>query len=142
MEQMRADQSKPIPRFGVINLAGYGLPLGAVGQNLLIGSGFPRVSSAMVLIYLFIPWFLVHVISFCRQAPCGPRRFYQILIVAMSWYAVNTFVAEASCFAFAVSPPRYSVAIPQLMIVCGLAISFPVLIRAVRRIRQYEVSLP
>ena len=141
MNRIGAGRSKLIPRFGLINVAGYGLALGSVGQALLIVLGFPKVPFWMLYVPLLIPWLLVHVISFSRAAPCGPRRFYQILLVAMSWYAINTLVAEVSYFALEVAPPRYPVAIPRLLIICGGAISFPVLIRAVRGIRRYELSL-
>jgi hypothetical protein len=46
----------------------------------------------------------VYTISFCRQAPFGPRRFRHCLIFAMCWYSVATTLAEALHFLVQPSP--------------------------------------
>jgi hypothetical protein len=138
---MRTEQKKLVPSLGMINISSFGLWVGSVGQALLLTSSFPAVPLWVVYIPLLGPWILVFVLSFCQVAPCGPRRFYQILMAAMCWYVFNTLVAElAHLPRGAVEPPNYPIGVPHLIILAG-AISFVVLIRAVIQIRRYELSL-
>jgi hypothetical protein len=130
-----------ISSLGFINVAGYGLAFGSIGQALLLAPRFPKLPFWMIYLLLLTPWLIIHAASFCSVAPCGPRRFHQILTVAVSWYALNTLLAELLHVSrSSIPPPKYPAAIPHL-IICGGAISFAVLIRAVIEIRRYELSL-
>jgi hypothetical protein len=127
---------------GRINIAGFALAAGAVGQNLLLGQLVDRGPSWLIFASLFGPWLLVYVISFCRVAPCGPGRFAQILIFAMAWYSVNTFVCELVWLLVPAGRSQmYSAAIPHALCY-GSALSFIVLIRAVRAARNYQDTAP
>jgi hypothetical protein len=127
---------------GKINIAGWALLLGALGQALLLGHLSDRVPSWLTLVPLAGPWLLVYVISFCRVAPCGPRRFAQILTFAMAWYSFNTLGCELVWLLFPTGRSHmYSAAIPHTLCY-GSAVSFIVLIRAVRDARNYQMNHP
>jgi hypothetical protein len=78
-----------------LNVASWGLLIGALGQCVLYSSLFQHLPQWLVLIPLLPPWLMVYVISFCRQAPCGPLRFRQFLLFAMCWYAATSLIADA-----------------------------------------------
>ena len=79
---------------GGINVASYGLMVGAAGQALLYRRVFTHVPNGLILGVLFLPWLTVFTISFCKAAPCGPRRFRHLLTGAMCGYALATLFAE------------------------------------------------
>jgi hypothetical protein len=134
---LRADQRR---RMGRINIAGWALFIGAVGQALLLGHLTDRVPSWLVFVPLSGPWLLVYVISFCRVAPCGPHRFAQLLVIAMTWYSFNTFMCELVWLFHPTGRSRmYGAAIPHALCY-GSAVSFIVLVRAVRDARNYRVT--
>jgi hypothetical protein len=58
----------------------------------------------------------------------------------MSWYVFDTLVAELAYLSRGAVEQPYPIVVPHLIILVG-AISFIVLIRAVVRIRRYELSL-
>jgi hypothetical protein len=122
---------------GRINVAGYGLALGALGQSLLLNRFVGKMPFWLYFVPLLGPWLLVHVISFCRVAPCGPRRFAQMLIIAMAWYTFDTLVCE---LVWLLDPAgrslMYSAAIP-LVLCYGSAAVFIVFVSAVREARKY-----
>ena len=123
---------------GKINIAGFALSLGAVGQALLLAHWIGSVS--LLVVALLGPYLLVHVISFCRVAPCGPGRFAQILIIAMAWYSFDTFACE---LVWLLAPTRRSdtiVAAIAHALCYGSAISFIVLIPAVRDARNHQTT--
>lgn len=114
---------------GKINVASYALAVGAIGQALLLGHLPDRIPHWLVFVPLLGPWLIGHVISFCRVAPCGPRRFAQILTFAMVWYSLDAFVCELSWLLVPASRSQmYSAVIPHVL--CwGSALSFIVLMR-------------
>jgi hypothetical protein len=127
---------------GRINIAGLALSLGAVGQAVLLGHWIGRFPSWFIFVPLLGPFLLVYVISFCRVAPCGPGRFAQILIIAMAWYSFDTFVCE---LVWLLAPTgrsdMYGAAIAHALCY-GSAVSFIVLIRAVRDALNYQANHP
>ena len=139
VELLRTDQRDSM---GKINVASWALLLGAVGQALLLGHSVDRVPHWLVDAPLFVPWLVVYVISFCRVAPCGPRRFAQILTAAMAWYSINTLVCELVWLLLPASRSQmYSAIIPHAL--CwGSALSFIVLTRGVRDARAYQTEHP
>ena len=125
---------------GKLNVAGWVLSLGAVGQALLLGDFFGRFPSWLLFALLLGPWLLVYTISFCRVAPCGPSRFAQMLIAAMAWYSVDTIACELIWLRF----PIHRLGLESALIAHALcylsALSFIVLIRGVRQAREFEQS--
>lgn len=127
---------------GRVNITGYVLGFGAVGQSLLLGNAIQRVPLWLIFIPLLVPFLIVHVISFCRVAPCGPRRWAQMLTFAMSWYIADTAVCELVWLLQpAARSHAYSGTIPHA-IAYGCAVSFVVLVRAAREARQCAVAHP
>jgi hypothetical protein len=127
---------------GRVNIAGWALGFGAVGQSLLLGHSIDRIPLWLILVPLCGPWLMVYVISFCRVAPCGPGRFAQILIVAMAWYSVDTLVCELVWLLVPTGRSQmYAPAIPHALCY-GSAVGFTVLIHAVRDARNYQANRP
>jgi hypothetical protein len=120
---------------------------GTLGQSLLLGrSLFSHsrniVPFGLIFVFLFAPGLLVWGISFCRVAPCGPKRFVQLLTIGMAWYSFNTLACELVWLIIPASHPHtYSAAIPHLLCY-GSALSFIVLIRAARDARNYHATQP
>ena len=124
-----------------INIAAFALAFGALGQALLLGHLTDRIPFWLVFIPLWMPGLLIYVISFCRVAPCGPRRFAQLLIVAMAWYSIDTVVCELLWLLIpSARSHTYSAAIPHTLCY-GSAVSFMVLIRGVRIARTHQKNL-
>jgi len=133
---------------GRINIAGFALMLpGALGQSLLLGRSLfnhPRhvVPFRLIFVLLYAPGLLIWAISFCKVAPCGPKRFAQLLTIGMAWYSFNTLACELVWLLIPASRPQtYSAAIPHLLCY-GSALSFIVLIRAARDARNYHATHP
>jgi hypothetical protein len=127
---------------GIINIAGYLLAAGALGQALMLGNVPHRVPFWLVFVPLLGPFLLVYVISFCRVAPCGPLRFAQLLTIAMAWYVIDTLGCESIwLFVPASRSHMYSPAIPHVLSY-GCAISFVVLTRAVCDARKHAKDHP
>jgi len=128
---------------GRINIAGFALMLfGTLGQSLLLGRLTDVVPSWLTFALLFLPGLLVYAISFCQVAPCGPKRFAQLLIVAMIWYSFDTVACE---LVWLLTPTNrshvYSAVIPHALCY-GSTFSFILLIRAVRDARNYHATHP
>ena len=126
---------------GRINIAGWVLFIGAMGQYFML---ILAIGNAHFwhFVPLLGPYLLVHVISFCKVAPCGPRRFAQLLIIAMVWYTMDAIMCELIwLFSPANSSRPYSAAISHGLSY-GSAISFIVLMRAVRDARKYAADHP
>jgi hypothetical protein len=127
---------------GRVNICGYVLGLGAVGQSLLLGNAIHKVPFWVVFIPLLVPFLMVHVISFCRVAPCGPRRFAQILTIAMAWYIADTLVCQLVWGLIPAARSHvYSAIIPHVL-AYACAGSFIILVRAVRDAQQYAIDHP
>jgi len=127
---------------GRINVAGWVLALGAVGQSLMLGNVITKIPFWIVFVPFLGPYLVIHVISFCRVAPCGPRRFAQILTFAMAWYVVDTLDCELIwLFLPAKRSHMYPVAVPHVL-AYGCAVSFVILLRGIRDARQYAIDHP
>ena len=127
---------------GTINIAGWALLIGAMGQALMLGGFIKTIPFWLIFVPLLGPWLLVYVISFCRVAPCGPRRFARLLTIAMTWYSTDTLVCESVwLFVPASHSHIYPAAIPHALSY-GSAVSFIVLLRAVRDARKYATDHP
>jgi hypothetical protein len=123
-----------------LHIASWGLLIGALGQAGFYGQLFPRLPSWIVFIALLPPWLTVYTISFCRQAPCGPRPFRRCLLVAMCWYAVMTLLAET--LYFSIHPASYghfSITVARVIVYIG-SLSFIVFVRACIALRRYETE--
>ena len=124
---------------GTLSIASWGLLIGAMGQAAFYSDLFPHLPAWLVISTLFVPWFTVFGISFCKQAPCGARPFRRFLIFAMCWYAVTMLLAEI--LHFVIQPPPHGhfslIAARFLMYGFGAA-SFFVFIRACIVLRRYE----
>jgi len=106
-----------------------------MGQALLFGV-FGTIASrtlAFIVFSLFlVPWLTVFAISFCQQAPFGPRPFRHGLAFAMSWYSGMTVIAEVRHHFLPSAPNRgAAVIVSQVLIVFGFG-GFVVFIRAWR----------
>jgi len=125
---------------GQINISAFGLAFGAVGQALLLGNFLDRVPDRLVFVLLLGPWLLVYAISFCKVAPCTPKRFAQLLIIAMAWYSLDTLICELVWLLVPTSRSRmYPAAIPH-MLCFGAALAFIVLTRAIRYTLNYQIN--
>jgi hypothetical protein len=127
---------------GRVNITGYVLGFGAVGQCLMLGNVIRQVPHWLIFTPLLVPFLIVHVISFCRVAPCGPRRWAQMLMFAMAWYIADTVVCELVWLLLPAARSHvYSAIIPHA-IAYGCVVSFVVLVKAVRDARRYAVVHP
>src|SRR6516164_998942 len=79
-------------------VASWGLLLEAAGQAFLCDTALPFIASWAPFVALLRPWLTVYTISFCRQAPFGPRRLRHRLTFSMCWYATATVLAEVLRF--------------------------------------------
>jgi hypothetical protein len=77
-----------------LHLASWGLLPGAIGQCGLYDALLPSLPPWIIFVALLPPWLTVYTISFCRQAPFGPRRLRYCLVFAMCWYVAMTLLAE------------------------------------------------
>lgn len=125
---------------GKINIAGYGLAIGAVGQALLLDALIHKLPVWLIFMPLLVPWLIVHAVSFCRIAPCGPRRFAQILFIAMAWYFFDALVCELIWLLVPTGRADLTVATIAHLLCYGSVMSFIVLIRAIREARNYQAS--
>src|SRR5579864_7185809 len=123
---------------GILNIASLGLLIGALGQSLLWGNPFPRLPQWIVLIQFLPPWLTVYTISFCRQAPFGPRVFRHCLMFAMCWYATMTMLVEARYLFFHIEQHgRFEIVAAQSLTTLGI-FALIVLVWAWVRIRRFE----
>jgi hypothetical protein len=126
---------------GILSIASLGLFIGAIGQMAIYARLFPRGPDWLVLGILFIPWLTVFVISFCREAPFGPRPFRCCLIFAMCWYSALTLLAEMLFFCIQPAPNgHFSLIVARVLIYLFGAASFFVFIRTCIAIRRYETK--
>jgi hypothetical protein len=124
----------------ILNIASYGLLIGAMGQWGFYGRLFPHLPSWIVMGVLFIPWLTIFIISFCNQPPFGPRPFRRCLLLAMCWYAVMTLLAEILCLFIHPAPRGHlSLIVARILMYSG-AVSFIVLVRAYIVLRSHETK--
>jgi len=137
----KPDENYSGPKMGTINVAAYGMALGAIGQALLLTRRLGAFPIWPIFVLLLGPWILAHVISFCRVAPSGPRRFALLLSVAIWWYSFDTTVCELLWMS-ATAASRIADAAIAHAIAYGGASSFIVLIRAVRSAKTFAENHP
>jgi hypothetical protein len=123
-----------------LNIASWGLLFGATGQYALCSALVPRLPSWIIFIALLPPWLMVFTISFCRQAPFGPRRFRHCLIFAMCWYAVMTLLAEILHLLFQPTTVGHFPSTLARILAYSGALSFIVLVRTCSALRRYETA--
>jgi hypothetical protein len=122
---------------GSINVTSYGLAFGAIGQAAFFGSLFQR-HDTLIFLFLLLPWLTIYTISFCRQAPVGPRTFRYVLMFAMCWYAVVTLLAESLHFLLHSAPyGHFSFTVARWFMYLG-ALSFIVFVRVCIVLRRHE----
>jgi hypothetical protein len=126
---------------GTLNIASWGLLIGAMGQWALYRPLFPRLPDWLILGALFVPWLTVFTISFCFRAPFGPRPFRRCLIFAIGWYWILAVLAEALCWF--IQPAHhgdFSPIVARLLMYCVGAVSLFVFIRACVVLGRYEMN--
>jgi hypothetical protein len=125
---------------GALNIASYGLLIGAMGQFFFYKGTFPHFPAWIVWGVLFVPWLTVFTISFCNRPLFGPRPFRLCLLVAMFWYALLSVVAEGINFLIhAPVTGHVPFAVARVLMYFGF-LSFVVLIRACITLRRYEIK--
>ena len=122
----------------MLNVASWALLMGAMGQCALYSELFQRLPPWIIFVALLPPWLTVYTISFCRQAPLGPRRFRHCLIFAMCWYAIMTLLAETLHLVIHPSPRgHFSITVARVLTYVG-ALTFIVFVRACIQLRRHE----
>jgi hypothetical protein len=125
-----------------LNVASWGLLLGATGQVGLCDALLRTIPLWMLFAALLPPWLTVYTISFCRQAPFGFRPFRHCLIFAICWYSVATTLAEALHFLVQPSPHgHFPTSVARVLTYAG-GLSFIVFVRACVLLRRDELSAP
>ena len=123
-----------------INIASWGMLLGALGQSLFFGYVFPSFPSKILFALLAIPWLTTFTISFCQRPPCGPRPFRLILIFAMCWFSAVTALAETLCFILHLIPHgHFPLTLPRVLTYLG-ALSFVILAKTCVALRRLEAT--
>jgi hypothetical protein len=125
---------------GILNVASWGLLIGALGQSLFYAPLFPRLPTWVVWTFLLPPWLTIFTISFCRQPPFGPRPFRFVLVFAMCWYALAAMLGESLHFLLRPVPAvHYSFTVARSLMYFG-ALSFIVLVRFCITLRRSEMG--
>jgi hypothetical protein len=123
-----------------LHVASWGLLMGVAGQTALYAALTPHVPFWLFFLALSPPWLTVYTISFCRQAPFGPRRFRHCLLFAMCWYAVATVVAETMHILIHPAPyGHFPTFVARLLTYSG-ALTYIVFIRACLLLRRIEIG--
>jgi hypothetical protein len=124
----------------VLNVASFGLLIGAMGEWFFYGYLFPRFPAWIVMAAVYIPWLTVFTISFCRQPPFGPRPFRYCLMFAMCWYAAIALLAEALNLLIHPAPHgRFPIILARVLMYLG-AFSFIVFVRACVALRRLQTK--
>ena len=123
-------------------MTGYVLGFGAVGQALMLGNAVRSIPLWLIFMPLLTPFLLLHIISFTRVSPCGPRRFAHIVLIAMAWYVTDTVACELVWLLLPAARSHVYSAILPHVIAYGCAVSFIVLVRATREARKYALDHP
>ena len=123
-----------------LHIASWSLLFGATGQCVLYSDLVPRFPVWFIFLGLLPPWLTVYTISFCRQAPFGPRPFCHCLIFAMCWYAAMTVLAEVFHLLFQPAPVgHFPIMVARSLAYAG-ALSFIVFVRTCSVLRRYETA--
>jgi hypothetical protein len=125
----------------MLSIASLGMWIGTIGQMAIYSRLFPRIPDWLVCGVLSIPWLTVFVISFCNQAPFGPRPFRYCLILSMCWYSSMTLLAEVLLFCIKPAPNgHFSISVARVLMYLFGAASFFIFIKACIAIRRYETK--
>jgi hypothetical protein len=123
-----------------LHVASWSLLIGAVGQCVLFNALVPEVPSWIIFCALLPPWMTIYAISFCRQAPFGPRRFRLCLIFAMWWYAIMALVAETLHLLMRPAPCKhFPNALAHALTFAG-ALSFIIFIKSCIQLTRLEAG--
>ena len=132
---------------GTLNIASWGLVIGAFGQLFSFTDLFPHVSNKFVGAILLFPGLTVFILSFCNAPPpISPRSFRWCLIVAMLWYALAAILVEVLRIFVPVAPRGHDPVIAARVIIGARvimylgALSFIVFIRACVILRRHETN--
>ena len=79
---------------GNLYLFGLSLAVGATGLQWFYVRAFSAAPSWLIWTVLFLPWLTIHVITFCKVAPFGPRPFRRCLLLVVGAYALLIVGAE------------------------------------------------
>jgi hypothetical protein len=121
-----------------LSIASWGLFVGAIGQGVFYSCVFPHYSVRISVPAALLPWLTVFIISFCKQAPFGPRLFRYCLVFAMCWYGITALLAEIlHLFIHGASAAQSSITVARILMYLG-ALSFIVFIQACFDLRAYE----
>jgi hypothetical protein len=118
-----------------LNVASWGLAVGAGGQAGIYNNLFPEMPTWAILVPVVLPWLTVYTISFCRVLPFAPRPFRNCLLFAICWYTAMTAVAETSLFIIRPTQVHFPVIAARILGYSG-ALSFIVLIPAYMSLRR------
>ena len=125
---------------GKLNVASWGLCLGAVGQAGLCGNLLPHFPLWAIMAPLYVPWLTVFTISFCKVPPFGPRPFRNCLLFAICWYVAVTAIAEAFFLILPAAPQGHFPLVAARAITYVGALSFFVLIPAYVSLRRFDFT--
>jgi hypothetical protein len=123
-----------------LNVASWALLAGGIGQGALYSVLFTHLPPWTIFVVLLPPWLIVYTISFCRQAPFGPRRFRYCLVFAMSWYATTTVVAEILYALIRPDPVGHFPSRLAHLLICFGLLTFAVFIPACTSLRHLETK--
>ncbi len=84
-----------MPEMGKLNLASWGLIVGALGQWGFYGRLFPRVPNWAIMMALFLPCYALILITFCNSPPFGPCSFRRCLLAGMCSYAFTQYLSAS-----------------------------------------------
>jgi hypothetical protein len=131
--QRAAAQARIETELGRLNIASFGLLVGAVAQGILVAIQFtdpqPARLPALYLAPFVPPWLIVYFSTFVRGYPCGPRSFRRVLIFAMAWYATATLVVEVIYAVFHPVSPGPPLLYVRMVVYIAGGISFTKFIR-------------
>lgn len=126
---------------GKLNIASYGLAVGAFGQSWFYRHLLPHVPVWLVLGVLFLPWIAVFSLTFCKRAPFGPRPFRLSLTFVMGWYALVTILAEILHYLHPAPPDAgpFPITVARILMYFALS-SFVAIARACILSRRCELG--
>lgn len=125
---------------GALNVASFGLLIGAIGQRWFYARLFPQVPTWVVWGILCLPGLTVFTISLTKRPPFGPRPFRFCLLFIVGWYALVTIAAEVIQLRVQFPPDGHiPVSAARILMYLG-ALSLVVFIRASFALRRHETQ--